>query len=67
MCAYVSFMGYDLVYCATTIQLVVIYKSKRLEELFGTQQETKRIFSTPPEPLHRVACYRNNSAATITT
>jgi len=60
-------MGYDLVFCATTIQLVVIYKSKRLEELFGTQQETKRIFSTPPGPLHHVAYYRNNSAATITT
>lgn len=60
-------MGYDLVFCATTVQLVVIYKSKRLEELFGTQQETKRIFSTPPGPLHHVAYYGYNSAATITT
>jgi hypothetical protein len=60
-------MGYDLVFCAATVQLIVIYKSKRLEEPFGTQQETKRIFSTPPGPLHHVAYYGNNTAPTITT
>ena len=60
-------MDYDLVFCAATIQGVVIYKSERLEEPFGTQQETKRIFSTPPGPLHHVAYYGNNTAATTTT
>jgi hypothetical protein len=67
LCSYLSVVGYDLVFCAATIQRVVIYKSKRLEEPFGTQQGTKRIFSTPPGPLHRVAYYGNSTAATITT
>jgi hypothetical protein len=58
---------YGLVFCSVTVQLEVIYKSRGLEEPFETQQETKRLLSTPARPLLHVAYYGNNVAPTITT
>jgi hypothetical protein len=54
-------------FCTVTVQLAVIYKTKWLEEPFGTQREIKRLLYTQARPLHYVAYYGNNIGPTITT